>query len=406
MSETVPGQQPLESQSPQAEPQAQPQVQPPQASPPPSFPPVPLASTATSAPPGAPPASPSTTPHASLPAQPLRAAPVVAPVIPVTTLRAPEPRESPPRREPPPPREPPHESLHQPPHERAHEPPHESRAKASHESRAKPDPELEPVERAKVREAQSLDAKTTYEVIREQGEKELARPGAALAYSGLAAGLSMGLSMVAEGVMRSHLPDAPWRPLITKFGYSVGFLAVILGSQQLFTENTLTPVVPLLSKKSDTKLADVLRLWGIVLATNIVGTLLFALVAAYTPLFRPEMKDAFAALGSEAVAGTIVATFLRAIAAGFIIALMVWMLPDAKYARVAVIVIMTYLIGVAQLSHIIAGSAEVFYAAAAGVIPWGSYVVDFFLPTLTGNVIGGVALVAALNHGQVTAGEA
>ena len=273
-----------------------------------------------------------------------------------------------------------------------------------HEARARPDQELEPAERAKVREAKSLDAKTTYEVIREQGEKELARPSSALAYSGLAAGLSMGLSMVAEGALRAHLPDADWRPLITKLGYSVGFLAVILGSQQLFTENTLTPIVPLLSKKSDTKLSGVLRLWGIVLAANIVGTLIFALVAAYTPLFRPEMKDAFAALGTEALAGTIAATFLRAIAAGFIVALMVWMLPDAKYGRVAVIVIMTYLIGVAQLTHIIAGSAEVFYAAAAGVVPWSAYVVDFFLPTLAGNVVGGVGLVAALNHGQVAAG--
>jgi formate/nitrite transporter FocA (FNT family) len=266
-------------------------------------------------------------------------------------------------------------------------------------------PELTSDEHRKAREAGSLDAKTTYEVIREEGEKELARPSRALAWSGLAAGLSMGLSMVAEGVLRAHLPDAPWRPLVTKLGYSVGFLAVILGSQQLFTENTLTPVVPLLSRQSDISLRRVLRLWGIVLAANLVGTLLFALAAARTELFRPELREAFAAIGTEALSGSFGATFTRAIGAGWLIALMVWMLPDAKYARLSVIVVMTWLIGAAGLSHVIAGSVEVLYTAATGAVPWSAYVTDFLLPTLTGNVIGGTGLVAALNHAQVAAGK-
>ena len=264
--------------------------------------------------------------------------------------------------------------------------------------------DLSPDERRQARAAKQLDAKTTYEVIREEGEKELARSASALAFSGLAAGLSMGLSMVAEGVLRSHLPAAEWRPLVTKLGYPVGFLAVILGSQQLFTENTLTPIVPLLSRKSDATVGRVGRLWGIVFLANIVGTILFATVAAHTPLFRPAMRDAFAALGTEALAGTFWATFVRAIGAGWVIALLVWMLPDAKYGRVTVIIIMTYIIGVAGFSHIIAGSAEVFYTVATGTVPFASYLVDFMLPTLLGNVLGGTMLVAALNHAQVTAG--
>jgi len=265
--------------------------------------------------------------------------------------------------------------------------------------------ELSPEEERKKREAKSLDAKTTYEVIREQGESELERAPSALAWSGLAAGLSMGLSMVAEGALHAYLPDAPWRPLVAKLGYSVGFLAVILGSQQLFTENTLTPIVPYLSKKSDVPLWKVLRLWGIVLAANILGTLLFALFSAYTELFRPELRNAFAALGTEALGGTWGGTFVRAIGAGWVIALMVWMLPDAKYSRFAVIVVMAYVIGVAHFSHIIAGSAEVLYAAAIGAVPWSAYLVDFMIPTLLGNVLGGTTLVAALNHAQVSAGK-
>src|SRR4051794_25604263 len=85
-------------------------------------------------------------------------------------------------------------------------------------------------EEQQAREAESLDAKTTYEVIRREGTKELERATGALFWSGLAAGLSMGFSFLAEGYLRAHLPDASWRPLVAKLGYSAGFLIVILGS--------------------------------------------------------------------------------------------------------------------------------------------------------------------------------
>jgi formate/nitrite transporter FocA (FNT family) len=211
--------------------------------------------------------------------------------------------------------------------------------------------------------------------------------------------------MAGQGMLQAHLPDAEWRPLIVRFGYSIGFLAVIAGSQQLFTENTLTPVVPLLSRKSGVTIGQVLRLWAVVFVANIVGTLLFALAAAFTPTFGPEIKSAFAALGTEAVGHTFWSMFSRAVAAGWVIALMVWMLPGARHNRLWVIVIMSYVIGVAGMSHIIAGSSEVAYVALTGAIPWSAYFVDFMIPTLLGNVIGGVTLVAALNHGQVTSGE-
>src|SRR5689334_23128808 len=100
-------------------------------------------------------------------------------------------------------------------------------------------------ERAEVEERIAPNAGVVYATILRQGEEELARPYSALAFSGLAAGLSMGFSFVAEALLTTALPDVPWRNLITKFGYSFGFLIVILGRQQLFTENTLTPVLPL-----------------------------------------------------------------------------------------------------------------------------------------------------------------
>src|SRR3954471_16055913 len=148
-------------------------------------------------------------------------------------------------------------------------------------------------------EAKSLDAKTTYEVVRREGLEELDRATSALAWSGLAAGLSMGFSFLAEALLRSHLPDAEWRPLVAKTGYSVGFLIVIIGSQQLFTENTLTPIVPLLSDKTRDRLRNVGRLWTAVLAANLIGSLLFALALGRLAVVEPEMRHALSDLSAE-----------------------------------------------------------------------------------------------------------
>jgi formate-nitrite transporter family protein len=257
----------------------------------------------------------------------------------------------------------------------------------------------------KAREAESLDAKTTYEVIRREGHKELARSSDALFWSGLAAGLSMGLSFLGEALLRSHLPDVPWRPLVAKLGYSFGFLVVILGSQQLFTENTLTPMVPLLSKKSSETLRNVLRLWTVVLAANLVGSLLFALALGRLAVVEPETTRALSDIAREAMRHDWWTTVLHAIYAGWLIALLVWMLPAAESGKLAVIVVMTWLIGAGGFAHVIAGSSEVFYAAWRGEATWAQAVLGFILPSLIGNMIGGITLVAALNHAQATSDE-
>src|SRR4051812_30179237 len=95
------------------------------------------------------------------------------------------------------------------------------------------------------RERRSVSARIVHEAVLAEGLEELERTSAALAWSGLAAGLSMGFSLAAEGLLRAHLPDTSWRPLVDRLGYSIGFLIVILGRQQLFTENTLTVILPL-----------------------------------------------------------------------------------------------------------------------------------------------------------------
>ena len=260
-------------------------------------------------------------------------------------------------------------------------------------------------EEKKISEAKSLDAETTYEVVRREGIHELERTTSALAWSGLAAGLSMGFSFLAQGLLQAHLPDVSWRPLVVRLGYSVGFIIVILGSQQLFTENTLTPMIPLLAHKSWERLRNVLRLWTAVLVTNVVGAFLFALVVGKLAVVEPATEQALSALARESMRAGPATTLLHAVFAGWLIALMVWMLPAAKSAHLWVIVVMTYLIGIGGFAHVIAGATEVFYAGLRAEATWSAVVIGFLVPTLVGNVLGGVTMVAALNHAQATSGS-
>ncbi|MBD5633582.1 MAG: formate/nitrite transporter family protein [Candidatus Eremiobacteraeota bacterium] len=247
-------------------------------------------------------------------------------------------------------------------------------------------------------------AAVVFETIRREGETELRRPVFSLALSGLAAGLSMGASLAGEGLIRSMLPDAQWRPLAVSFGYTLGFLIVVIGRQQLFTENTITAILPLLDDKDKgSKLLQVLRLWSVVLLANIAGAAAFAFAAAHTSIFSAEVRTTFGEIAREAVAPGFGSILLRGIASGWLIALMVWMLPGADTNRPLIVLIVTYFVGLGSFSHIIAGSVEAIYLVAIGGLSWAGYLGGFLLPVFIGNVIGGTSLVALLNYGQVVA---
>lgn len=267
-------------------------------------------------------------------------------------------------------------------------------------------PDLTEREKEEAQERTSVSATVVHETVRYDGEEELHRPVSALAWSGLAAGMSMGFSLVAMALFRAYLPDRPWRPLIVRLGYPMGFLIVIIARQQLFTENTLTAIIPLLAKRDLKTFARVIRLWTVVLIANLAGAHLFAWVVATTPMFLPEVQSAMLALAKAAAAVTFGEAVLRGIFAGWLIAMVVWMLAAIDTGRIAVIVFMTYIVGLASLTHIIAGSVEVLFLVMVGAKSWGSIAMGYLLPTLIGNIIGGVSLTAAINHAQAVAGRA
>jgi formate/nitrite transporter FocA (FNT family) len=264
-------------------------------------------------------------------------------------------------------------------------------------------PHFEEEERAKAAAHAPLRPRLIHEIIREEGEAELRRPVGALAWSGLASGLSMGFSFLTQALLRSNLPDEPWRHLIDSFGYSVGFIIVVLGRQQLFTESTLTAVLPVLARRDKLTGVATLRLWGIVLSANLIGTFLFAAMILPQDLLRPEVYPILVELATATMESPFWVTLLKAIFAGWLIALMVWLLPSAGSARLFVILLLTYVVALGHLSHIIAGSVEAAFAVLDGQASLGGYVTAFLLPTLIGNTIGGVSLVAFLNHAPLSA---
>lgn len=240
-----------------------------------------------------------------------------------------------------------------------------------------------------------------YEIVRQEGEAELKRPVSGLWWSGIAAGLCIGFSMVAEGLIRIGLPDTAWRPLVDNLGYSMGFLIVILGRQQLFTENTLTAVLPVMAHKTRVDVTCMLRLWGVVFAANLVGAFLFALFCSQTSLFPPEVEVAFSKIAQHMTNLPPLETFWRGIVAGWLIAVLVWILPNSKGGEIFVIVLITYLIALGDFTHVIAGSVEAFWLVIEGDLGASQMLLGFLLPTFIGNVVGGSVLFAMLSHAQV-----
>ncbi len=267
-------------------------------------------------------------------------------------------------------------------------------------------PELTEKQQQEAEDRTSVSALVVHEAIRYDGEEELIRPVGALAWSGLAAGLSMGFSLVAMALFHAYLPDEPWRPLVARLGYPLGFLIVIIGRQQLFTENTLTAIIPLLARRNLHTLLLVAKLWIVVLIANLVGAHIFAWVVANTPMFSSQVQHSMLQLAKEAANVTFGAAVLRGIFAGWLIAMVVWMLAAVDSGKAIIIIILTYIVGLAGLTHIIAGSVEVLFLVMVGVKSWGAVAWGYMLPTLIGNSIGGVSLTAAVNHAQVVSGMA
>ena len=233
------------------------------------------------------------------------------------------------------------------------------------------------------REVEDIEERSTprtpviYEVVCRLGEEEMARPAVSLWWSGVAAGLSISFSLLAQAILLTHLPDAPWRPLVVSFGYSVGFVMVVLSRQQLFTETTITAVLPVMAAFTPGNLWKLARMWGIVLLANFAGTLFAALFCTFTPVLTPELTSGMLDISRQIMTPGWFEMFFKGIASGFLIAAMVWLLPSAEAAQFYVMVLMTYLISAGSFMHIVAGSVEAFLLVLNGELHWLSMLSTF-----------------------------
>jgi formate-nitrite transporter family protein len=240
-----------------------------------------------------------------------------------------------------------------------------------------------------------------YEVVRRLGGEEMQRPLTSLWWSGVAAGLSISFSLLGQSILKVHIPEAPWQPLIVAFGYSIGFIMAVLSRQQLFTESTITAVLPVAAEFTWENIGRMARLWVIVLAANLAGTLFAALFCTFAPVLSSQIYQGMLAISRNLLDYGWWEMAFRAIASGFLMAAMVWLMPGAERTQLHVITLITWLIAVGGFTHIIAGSMEAYLLVFAGDWAWWRMLTDFMVPVLLGNMIGGTALFSLIAYAQV-----
>ena len=249
-----------------------------------------------------------------------------------------------------------------------------------------------------VEEHERLSQHLIYEIIRRDGIEELMRPFKSLFLSGVGAGILVSFSFVCMAVLQSFLPNQPWAPLITKWGYTVGFVLVILCRAQLFTENTITTVIPLFKPFTWKKLGAVLRLWHLVLAGNLVGTSLVAVFLTTPGLLNLDFIVEMQAIAHHVSAFTWQENLLRGIPSGILIAAIVWMMPTARQFALFLVAFITYFIAAGDFTHIVVGSCEMMYAVLNGIASPYDYIFQFLVPVGAGNIIGGTGVFTMLGY--------
>ncbi len=239
-----------------------------------------------------------------------------------------------------------------------------------------------------------------FRIERAQGLLELRRPFRGLALSGLSAGLDIGFSAFFMAVMwtltHEDYSHATTRLLVTAV-YPVGFLFVVLGRSELFTEHTTLAVIPVLDRKAP--LRALARLWATIYVANLVGAALVASIIAWTgPRLEVISDRALHEIAHPLVSQAPMVLFVGAVLAGWLMGLLSWLVAAGKdtTSHVLIIFIITGGIGLGHLPHCVAGSVEVLAAVFADAGPSFRGYLYFLLWSTLGNAVGGSVFVAGL----------
>ena len=238
-----------------------------------------------------------------------------------------------------------------------------------------------------------------------QAEEELERPASALLLSGLTAGLDVGFGPLAMAVLmtstRTVFPK-PVQELLAANLYAVGFILVVMGRSALFTEQTASAVGPVLAGRVG--LGRLLRLWSLVVVANVAGGALFALFATRVGTgMGIADASAFGELAGKLVTQSSPVMLASAIGAGWLMGLLAWLVVAARdsVSQLAIVWIITFVLGYLGLHHSIAGTVEVLAGVFVGE---GATLADyarFIMLAILGNALGGAFFVAALKFAHI-----
>lgn len=236
----------------------------------------------------------------------------------------------------------------------------------------------------------------------EEGLAELCRPAKGLFFSALSAGLDIGFSLLLMGIVvtltQGIFPNNIVK-LLYSLAYPVGFIFVILGRSELFTEHTTLAVVPVLRGKADFTLLA--RLWGLVFVANIVGAGLFALLLSVVgPKMGIISPDILVHFAKEMIKYSWSTIVISAIMAGWMMGLLAWLVvgADDTISKIFIVALITFGIGIAGFHHSIVGTVEVLAGVfSSSEITLFDYL-RFILWSTLGNALGGVFFVAILKY--------
>lgn len=243
----------------------------------------------------------------------------------------------------------------------------------------------------------------------QKGLKELNRPGSGLLLSGLSAGLDIGFGPLLMAMLLSaSWGDTPvaFQSLIVGSAYSVGFIFVVIGRSNLFTEHTTLAIIPVLDGQASVR--ELGRVWGLVYVSNIVGTTIFAGFAVLLgPTFDVVEPGVFAELARPLLGFSWWATLLAATFAGWLMGLLTWLVSGSRdtIGGIVVIWLVTLVIGVGHMPHSIAGTVEVLMGVIASDQISLAEFWRFLALSTVGNIIGGTLFVGLLKWGQVVSPE-
>ena len=239
-----------------------------------------------------------------------------------------------------------------------------------------------------------------YERVCDDTVEELRRPPGSLAFSALFAGFTVALAPLAYALALVTLGSEDSDKFVAALLYPIGYIAVIIGRAQFFTENTLYPVMVTMRRPGFLRVSS--RLWAIVLTANLAGALLFAILAMFTGALGDPVQAKLVAEGVGDTSGPLTTTFWSAVVTGWLLALVAWLVEASEHAigQITVIYAITLLVGLGGFDHCIATTVEAFCALFEGPLSLGD-LLGWLAVTIAGNIAGGVMIVAAINYGQV-----